>query len=174
MTDFAHRLTLDRIRDGDRIDLVADDEERAAIQARLGLASLDRLDAHAVLRREGGAIHASGRVKASLAQHCVATGEPLLVHVDEAFALRFIPEPLTAGGDEEIELGADELDTMFHDGLAIDLGTAVADSLALGLDPYPRSRDAADALARAGVVPEEEARPYGALSALKEMLDRPD
>ena len=91
MSEFAHRLTLDRIRDGDRLDLVADAEERAAVAARLDLASLDRLDAHAVLRREGDAILASGRVKATLEQRCVATGDALAVRVDEAFDLKFVP-----------------------------------------------------------------------------------
>ena len=170
MNDFAHRLQLDQIRDGDRLDLVADAPERAAVAARLDLPSLERLDAHAVLRRDGNTIHARGRVKASLEQRCVATGDPLAVRVDEAFDLRFIPEVKTAGGDEEFELGADELDTLFHDGMAIDLGAAIADSLALGLDPYPRRADAADALRQAGVISEEEAGPFAALAALKGKL----
>ena len=174
MSEFAHRLTLDRIRDGDRLDLVADAEERASVAARLDLASLDRLDAHAVLRREGDAILASGRVKATLEQRCVATGDPLAVRVDEAFDLKFVPEPVVPGGDAEFELGQDELDTLFHDGQAIDLGAAIADSLALGLDPYPRSPDAADALRAAGVISEEEAGPFAALAALKEKLGRGD
>ena len=42
MSEFAHRLTLDRIRGGERIDLVADAEERAAVAKRLGLLALDR------------------------------------------------------------------------------------------------------------------------------------
>ena len=174
MSDFAHRLTLDRIRDGDRLDLVADAEERAAVAARLDLPSLERLDAHAVLRRDGNTVHASGRVKASLEQRCVVSGDPLPVRIDEAFDLRFIPAPKIAGGDEEFELGADELDTLFHDGLVIDLGAAIADSLALGLDPYPRSANAADVLRHAGVIPEEEARPFSALSGLKGMLAKGD
>ena len=45
--------------------------------------------------------------------------------------------------DEEIELGQGDLDTVFHDGSAIDLGGAVIDTLALALDPYPRKADAA-------------------------------
>ena len=53
MTDFAHRLPIDQIRDGSRMDLVADDAERAAIAARLGLVSLDRFDAHVTLHRDG-------------------------------------------------------------------------------------------------------------------------
>ena len=174
MSDFAHRLTLDRIRDGDRLDLVADADERAAVAARLDLPTLERLDAHAILRRDGNTVHASGRVKAALEQRCVATGDPLPVRLDEAFDLRFVPEPTIAGGDEEFELGADELDTLFHDGLAIDLGAAIADSLALALDPYPRSPIAADALRHAGVIPEEDARPFSALSGLKGMLDKRD
>jgi len=174
MSDFAHRLTLDRIRDGDRLDLVADAEERAAVAARLDLASLERLDAHAVLRRDGTTVHATGRVKAALEQRCVATGEALPVRVDEAFDLRFVPEPRTAGGDEEFELGADELDTLFHDGQAIDLGAAIADSLALALDPYPRSPKAEAALREAGVISEEEAGPFAALAALKGKLGRGD
>ena len=44
--EFAHQLPLNQIRDGERIDLVADEDERAAIANRLGLRSLDRLDAH--------------------------------------------------------------------------------------------------------------------------------
>ena len=77
---------------------------------------------------------------------------------------------MTAGGDEEFELGADELDTLFHDGQAIDLGAAIADSLALGLDPYPRSPNAEEALRQAGVISEEEAGPFAALAALKGKL----
>jgi len=170
MSGFGHRLTLDRIRDGDRLDLVADAEECAAIRERLGLASLERLAAHAVLAREGDRIGASGRLKAALEQRCAATGEPLPVHLDEAFELHFVPAP--AVGDEEIELDASELDLLFHDGQAIDLGAAIADSLALALDPYPRGANAGAALKQAGVISEEEAGPFAALAALKERMAR--
>ena len=83
---------------------------------------------------------------------------------------QFVPAPRGVPGDEEIELGAHELDTLFHDGQAIDLGEAIADSLALGLDPYPRSPDAESALKEAGVISEEEAGPFAALAALKSKL----
>ena len=172
MSDFAHRLTLDRIRDGDRLDLVADAAECASICARLDLASLDRLDAHAVLHRSGQQVRATGRLKAALEQRCVATGDPLPVRVDEAFDLIFVPAPTGVPGDEEIELAPDELDTLFHDGQTIDLGAAIADSLALALDPYPRSAEAESALRAAGVISEEEAGPFAALAALKDKLAR--
>ena len=171
MSDFAHRLPFDQIRDGDRIDISAGERERASVAERLGLLSLDRLEAHAMLKRDGQKITASGRLKAALEQACVATGDACPAHVDESFALAFLPEPRT-GSDEEIELGASDLDTVFHDGSAIDLGGAIIDTLALALDPYPRSAGADAALKEAGVLTEEEASPFAALAALKEKLGK--
>ena len=172
MSDFAHRLPLDQIREGDRLDIVAGEEEKSAIADRLGLLSLDRLEAHCILSREGQKVRATGRLKASLEQACVATGEAVPTHVDEPFDLRFAPEPKVGGADEEIELGEADLDTVFHDGSAIDLGGAVIDTLALALDPYPRSAGADAALKEAGVMTEEEASPFAALAALKEKLGK--
>jgi len=172
VSDFGHSLNLDQIRDGDRIDIVADDAERGVLAERLGLQSLDRLEAHAVLSRDGQKIRATGRLKAALEQSCVATGEPVPAHLDEPFDLVFLPEPKGTGGDEEVELGAADLDTVFHDGSAIDLGGAITDTLALALDPYPRSADADTALKEAGVLTEEEASPFAALAALKEKLGK--
>jgi uncharacterized metal-binding protein YceD (DUF177 family) len=169
VSEFEHRLQLDQIRDGDRLDLVADQAECAGIADRLGLLRLDRLDAHAVLKRDGQKVRATGRVKAALEQSCVVTGDPVPAHVDEAFDILFLPEP-TGRADEEIELGTEDLDAMFHDGSAIELGSAIVDSLALALDPYPRSPAADAALKEAGVLSEEEAGPFAALAALREKL----
>lgn len=165
--DFAHRLTLDRIRDGERIDLVAGEAERAAVAERFGLLALARLDAHAALHREGDTIRATGRVKAALTQACVASGEPVAAHVDEAFDLKFVPSPGEARPDEEVELSGQDCEVMFHDGAAIDLGGAIADTLALALDPYPRSATAAEALKAAGVLSEAQAGPFAALAKWK-------
>ncbi len=168
MKDFSHRLPLDRIRDGERIDLVAGDEECAAIARRLGLVSLDRLEAHAALACDGEQVRARGRIKAALAQSCVVSGEPVPARIDEPFELVFLPEP-KGQPDEEVELGADELDVVFHDGAGIELGAAIADTLALALDPYPRGPEADAALKAAGVLSEGEAGPFAALAKLKGM-----
>ena len=168
MTDgFAHQLRLDQLRDGERLDLSADEAERAAIAKRLDLASLDRLEAHVCLDCTGDVVRAHGRLLASLDQSCVVTGEPVAAHVDEPFALLFVPEPPCGGPDEEIELGTSDLDVVFHDGAAIDLGGALADTLALSLDPYPRSAGADAALKEAGVLTEEQASPFAVLAKLK-------
>jgi uncharacterized metal-binding protein YceD (DUF177 family) len=168
MTDrFAHQLRIDQIRDGERIDLAADESECRAIAQRLGLESLDRLEAHAVLTRKGELVRAQGRLSASLNQSCVVTSEPVAAYVDEPFELIFIPEPESSRADEEIELGESDCDVVFHDGASIDLGNAIADTLALSVDPYPRSAGADAALKEAGVVTEAEASPFAALAKLK-------
>jgi len=60
---------------------------------------------------------------------------------------------------------------VFYDGSAIDLGGAIADTMALSLDPYPRSASADAALREAGVLTEEQASPFAALAALKKESD---
>ena len=165
--DFAHRLPLNQIRDGERIDLNADEDERKAVADRLALRGLDRLNAHATLERKGEIVRAVGRLKASVRQSCVVTDEPVDAHVDEAFDIHFVPEPRIDSPDEEVELVASDCDVVFHDGAAIDLGSAIADTLALSLDPYPRSAGAMTALKEAGVLSEAEAGPFAALAKLK-------
>ena len=164
--DFAHRLPLNQIRDGERIDLIADDGERKLIADRLDLRGLDRLEAHTTLERKGEIVRARGRLKASLCQSCVVTNEPVDAHADEAFDIYFLPEPKTDSPDEEVELVESDCDVVFHDGAAIDLGSAIADTLALALDPYPRSASAEAALKEAGVLSEAEAGPFAALAKL--------
>jgi uncharacterized metal-binding protein YceD (DUF177 family) len=163
---FSLSLRIAAIRDGDRVDLAADELECAAIAERLNLPAVGALKAHAVLTRDGELVKATGRLKANLEQSCVASGEPIATSVDEPFELHFVPEP-EGRPDEEIELGAHDLDTIFHDGAVVPLGDALVDTLALSLDPYPRGPNATAALHEAGVLSEEEAGPFAALAALK-------
>ena len=116
-------------------------------------------------------VRARGRLKAALCQSCVVTDEPVDAHVDEPFDIVFLPEPKAGTPDDEIELGEADCDTVFHDGSAIDLGGALADTLALSLDPYPRSAGADAALKEAGVLTEEQASPFAVLAGLKKSSD---
>lgn len=166
MSRFSEPLPLGTVRDGMRLDLSADEGERQAIAERLGLAALERLEAHVALERDGERVRAQGRIKATLEQSCVATGDPVPASVDEPFDLLFLPEP-AGTPDEEIELSEGDCDVVFHDGAAVDLSGALADTLALSLDPYPRSAGAESALREAGVLTEEQAGPFAALAALK-------
>lgn len=169
MTDFAHHLSLGQLRDRDRLDLTADETERTAIAHRLGLAALHRFEARVLIDRDGDAVRATGRIVAALDQHCVATGDPVAARIDDPVDILFCTPP-EVGPDSDIELSETDCDVVFHDGTIIDLGTALADSLALALDPYPRSANAADALKHAGVLSEDQASPFAALAALKGKL----
>jgi uncharacterized metal-binding protein YceD (DUF177 family) len=174
MTDrFAHRLKLDQVRDGERVELVADEAERKAIAERLGLNGLDCLQAHATLTKKGALVEADGRIVASLEQNCVVTGAPVPSHIDEHFSMIFMPEPQGNRSDEEVALGPADCDVVFYDGGTIDLGSAIADTLALSLNPYPRSAGAGAALKEAGILTEAEAGPFAALAQLKKGSDNP-
>lgn len=164
---FAHDLRLDQIGDGGRLDLVANDAERSAIAQRLGLVSLSRLESHVMFMRSGGCVRAEGRILAALEQSCSVTSDPVAAHVDEPFEILFMPEPPGGGPDEEIELGETDCDVVFYDGGAIDLGSAIADTLALSLDPYPRSAGADAALKEAGVLTQEQAGPFALLAKIR-------
>ena len=119
-----------------------------------------------MLHRKADSVRAEGRVVASLDQSCVITGEPVPAHVDEPFEIAFIPEPQVSRSEEEIELAPADCDIVFHDGSTIDLGSAIADTLALGLPAYPRSPGAEAVLKEAGIMTEAEASPFAALAQL--------
>jgi uncharacterized metal-binding protein YceD (DUF177 family) len=149
----------------------AEVHERVALAKRFGLIALDRLEADVMLTPEGTAYCAEGRLRGEAVQACVASGEPVPAAIEEDFRIRFIAEA-GHGADAEVELDADDCDTLFHDGRAIDLGEAVAQSFALALDPFPRSANADAVLKAAGVKDESEAGPFGALAALKDKLGK--
>jgi hypothetical protein len=53
----------------------------------------------------------------------------------------------------------------------VDLGDAVAETLSLSLDPYPRAPQAEAVLREAGVKSEEEVAPASPLAGLKDLLE---
>jgi uncharacterized metal-binding protein YceD (DUF177 family) len=170
MTEFSRPIRLDTLGPGARrIEIVAEPAERAALKQRFGLLGVDMLTAWAEVTREGEAAIAVGALKASVTQACVASGEPVPAKIVEDFALRFVPESSDAPADE-IELDATDLDEIAYSGSSIDLGEAVAQTLALALDPFPRAPNADDALRAAGVVGEEDVGPFSALKGLRDRL----
>lgn len=170
MTEFSRSVRLDTLGPGARrIEIAAEADERAALKQRFGLLGVDMLTAWAEITREGDAAIAVGALKASVTQACVASGEPVPAKIAEDFALRFVPESAEPP-PEEIELDASDLDEIPYSGSSIDLGEAVAQTLALALDPFPRSPNADEALRAAGVVDEEDVGPFAALKGLKDKL----
>lgn len=171
--EFSRRVPLDTLGEAPRrIAIEAEEAERAALAARFALVAIDRLAAEAELVRDGSEVTAVGRIEAAVTQACVATGAPVEARVNEGFKLAFRPLPTADRPDEEIELGESELDVTFYEGGAVDLGEMAAETLALALDPYPRSAKAERALKEAGVKSEEEAGPFGALAGLRDKLGK--
>lgn len=172
--EFARPFTLDKIdRQREPLTITAEPGERAALAARFALESIGALAATVSFDSDGETVLAQGRLTAEVVQSCVATGDPLPVSLDERFAVRFIPEPGAAAAEEdEIELAADDCDVMHYEGRSIDLGEAVAQTLLLSLDPYPRGPEAEGFLKQKGVKSEEEAGPFGALAGLKDKLGK--
>lgn len=169
--EFSRPERLDTIGAGERTVLIAADAaERAALARRFDLVAIDRLEATLTFARDEGDVRVAGRVTGAVTQACSVTGDPLPATVDEPVRLRFA-DAVEEG--EEVELSEVAADTMPIEGGAIDLGEAVAQTLALSLDPFPRGPGADAALARAGVLSEREAGPFGALAGLRNKLKRP-
>ena len=146
--------------------LDASPDECAALARRFALVRVDTLHAELALHRDGRAILAAGRLSAEIVQNCAVSGAPLPVTISEPLALRFVPAQ-THRPDEEIELAADELDEIEYEGTQFDLGEAVAQSLALAIDPFAQAPGADAFRKKAGLMGEAQAGPFAALAALK-------
>jgi uncharacterized metal-binding protein YceD (DUF177 family) len=152
------------------VSITATDEECAALAKRFDLIAVDMLNTCATLVLVDQGIEARGTLRASVTQRCVATDAPIAAKLREDFSIRFIAALADQNGADEIEINADECDIIEHDGQDIDLGEAVAQSLLLALDPFPRASGAADALKNAGVTSEDDLV-TGAFAGLKSLLN---
>lgn len=145
--------------------LVADEAERKALARRFALIAVDRLEAEISLEADGDAVAATGTLWAAIVQTCAVSGDDLPAAIEEPLSLRFIPEaPVT---DEELELAEEELDEVPYTGTAFDLGEAVAQSLALAIDPFATGPDADRVRRENGLADEAASGPFAALAALK-------
>ena len=166
--EFSRPVRIDQLaRHAQQITIIADAAEREALARRFQLVALDRLEADYALSEENGSIVARGRVRADLIQPCVATGLPVPESIDTDLLLRFVAETEGAA-DEELEIDSNDCDVIGYDGQVIDIGEAVAETVALAMTPYPRSAEADAILREAGVLTEEQASPFAALLSLKD------
>jgi uncharacterized metal-binding protein YceD (DUF177 family) len=78
----------------------------------------------------------SGRVRASLAQTCGITLEPLSLEIDAPFVVN-LAEAVDEESDEIVITMDDESPDLIENG-QIDLGQYAVEQLALRLDPFPR------------------------------------
>lgn len=138
---------------GFRIEASA--EERAALAKRFALVAVDALTAEGSLETLDGGQRAILRAHftAKVTQACVVTLAPVTAEIDEAFTLEYDAnaDPAALDGPDDVEdledLDIADLEAFLAqpdppdplvDG-AVDVGEAVAEHLALALDPYPRA-----------------------------------
>jgi uncharacterized metal-binding protein YceD (DUF177 family) len=152
---------------GRRVELSANEAERAALAKRFGLVRIDRLEAEVQLERAGEAVEASGSLSADIVQTCAVSAEDLAVPIREDLSFRFVPATAHHDPDEEIELDAEDCDEIEYSGTSFDLGEAVAQSLALAIDPFLTGPEADEARRAAGLLDEDAAGPFAALAKLR-------
>jgi uncharacterized metal-binding protein YceD (DUF177 family) len=145
--------------------LVATPAECAALARRFGIPAMGSLSATLSLRPDSdGAILAEGGIEAEVTQSCVVSLEPVTQRISAPVRLRFLPPGVEPNDDPE---SADEIET---DGDTLDLGEAVAEQLALSLDPYPRRPDAvlpADVVGSSSPEPPPAPSPFASLGRLR-------
>ncbi len=132
-------------------EVSATPQERAALARRFRLLGLDLLHATARIelddgpdRKEGaGLLRLSGHLIAEVSQACVVTMEPVASRIEADYTLLYslAPGPAMASQDDsEVVIDPEAEEPPEPLGPAgLDLGEAVAQQLAVALDPYPRA-----------------------------------
>ena len=141
-TEFCRPIECAQIGNGKYIkEIEADEAERAALAVRFGLLALDSLSAKLSIRcTMDGLIRVEGRLKADVVQECVVTLKPVRAQLDEPFEQFYTTRPPEIA-DDLLPFDDEEAPEPVENGV-LDLGEAVAQQLALAIEPYPRRSDA--------------------------------
>lgn len=157
-----------------RLDWAA--SERDALATRFDWLALDGLTATLSLAAAraphvGGWL-LRGEVTGDVTRACVASGAPVREKRRVKVELLLLPQEQQVVVEEDFELDAAALDTLYFGGGRFDVADIAAESFALALDPWPRAKGADAFLREKGVLSEEEAGSFGALAALRDKLAR--
>lgn len=151
---------------GLRLTVEATAAEREALARRFRIPEVRSLRAEVEIVPEGSGYLMTGDLAADVVQTCVISSHPVEQKVEESLQLRFSPD--VEETEEEVELTEGDLDVLPLTGDALDVGEAIAETLALALDPYPRAPDEQLAEVRRFLLTEEEDRmarsPFSALA----------
>ena len=172
--EFSHVVPVESLTDGETvIDIGADADERAALAKRFGLLALDSLTAKVGLTSvDGGLVRVHGTLAAKVTQACVVTVEPVMTRVEGSFERLYGAGAPEEAGGPITDADAEESPEPFTHG-AVDVGEAVAEQLALELDPFPRAPGAAfdgfsNGSKSVGDDDTGDAGPFAVLARLKE------
>jgi uncharacterized metal-binding protein YceD (DUF177 family) len=166
--EFSRTIRVERIgREEIERRIEANPDERQALAARLGLESLDQLQAKLRIKRlSRGRIAVEGGLEARLTQLCVVSLEPVSSHIEGDFAVEFVEAG--PGPEAEAVVSIDSADPPEPiEGGLIDLGEMVVQQLAERIDPYPRAPGADLTWREESPAASEPKRPFAALSALR-------
>ena len=137
-------------RKGMRVEIEADDAQRAALAAAHGLEAVDSFRAELdVTAWKKGGVKVEGRVRARIVQACIVSLEPVEQAVDEDVSALYLPEGSKLALPQRSAEGEMILDPEGEDGPepfsgdSIDVGQLAEEFFALGIDPYPRKAGAA-------------------------------
>lgn len=156
-------------------ELVPTADDRKAIAAELGIVGIKKL-------RFTGALAPQGRqdwtltadLGATVVQDCGVTLDPVTTRIDEGVSRNYVadmPEIEAA----ELEMPQDDTTEALPE--TLDLAQVMIEALSLALPPFPRSAgaDLSEAVfTEPGTAPmtDEDARPFAALGALRESLEK--
>jgi uncharacterized metal-binding protein YceD (DUF177 family) len=152
-----------------RFHHAADEAERRALAADLGLLALRRLHLEGEITPAGrDEMLLTARLEADADQACVITLAPVRAVIDETLRRRYLADLPDPAGDE-VEMPEDDTLEPMPD--VIDLAAIAAEALALALPLYPRAPGAElgpMVVAPDGVAPLTDAdlKPFAGLAAL--------
>jgi uncharacterized metal-binding protein YceD (DUF177 family) len=121
------------------VERTADSEERQRLAAALDLVDVPELRArYHITPLSFGRYELAGELAAVVDQTCVATLEPVRSEVAETYvATYWPPEGMPEPSKGQVALDAEPDPEPIVDG-SIDVGRIVFESLAAGIDPFPR------------------------------------
>jgi uncharacterized metal-binding protein YceD (DUF177 family) len=166
-------LRVDEVKDGEERTIDVGRAERDAIAALLDLIALDDLRFTFGLHRRGeGRLALRGELAAAVTQTCVVSLEPvkstLEIPVDIEFWPRHLIDDRAATIDEAASHGTLDWPEPIVDG-KIDLGPVIYETLATGLDPYPKRQGVSFAWSEPGTEMPDEDKPESPFAALKQL-----
>lgn len=154
----------------------ATEKERCALARRYSVLTVNNLDAECrITPARKGAYKLTGTFKATVAQSCGVTLDPVEENISGEFTLTLRQPPAQEKKETpEIEFSPDEEDIEFLESNLIDIGEVIAQHLSLEINPYPRKPDArGDELGQKIIkeeylVPDSEKKnPFAVLKSLK-------
>ena len=159
--------------EGQQQHLVADAHARAGVAKLAGLSDVSRLEADlAVVPHGRDGVRITGRVSATAGQRCVVTLDPIQNEIDEPVDVLYLRNPpqsaseAGAADEEPGKVGDERIEALLND--TVDLGAIATEFLILGIDPYPRKREA---ILAPPAAEEPSPGPFAALAVLKKAQD---